>query len=617
MTSSFVKDDKFCYLGWLWWFSHSGNLAKEQVTKCAGKMWLQAFQPKTANLLCQEEFYLLSLPLLFWCGDYRFARHMTYVVCWGLLWGNLLKDVFRLPRPKNVKAEVWVPHSASQIDSTACRDFGFPSTHAMKLGHWDDLILKCLLQVEQTWKYKSRSEKAGLYSGVKNLYLYTCIWPKETSCRYCSDWNMLPVVDIQLRNSISNSLFALLFYLSHPWIDGTAMIAMVFGMCFWISSISLGRLYLGVHSPMDVKGGLLLGFAVAIMAGPLQVCNAFDQFMLQTPYVALWLLVMVVLVLVLNPQPRPMTPTFMQNCTLCGLILGAAVGFRTEMDRRGQPSLHESSLGQIVLRVVLGYSMLLLARIILKRLLSELLGAFGFEANPAKPVSKDKPRSGIKGWDLFAAAFMKTTVYAVMAWTIVCGAPAVFEALKMPCSMNGWEKKSVSCVRGFSELARVRVVLGASMCGMYMTFHGLWVFDVSWLMCQVDLLTFPIALTALAFCTTLTDKTRKRWTNFSQTSIRNHENQRKQKHDFNDSWCSSRNRASFFQLRSSFTSFGLLPRLHHWCRRMVLRFGGSSWVAPPWIGVLQKLNGPLVHPMEEMLYAKTCQHLQVSSFASH
>lgn len=248
---------------------------------------------------------------------------------------------------------------------------------------------------------------------------------------------MLPVVDIQLRNSISNSLFALLFYLSHPWIDGTAMIAMVFGMCFWISSISLGRLYLGVHSPMDVKGGLLLGFAVAIMAGPLQVCNAFDQFMLQTPYVALWLLVMVVLVLVLNPQPRPMTPTFMQNCTLCGLILGAAVGFRTEMDRRGQPSLHESSLGQIVLRVVLGYSMLLLARIILKRLLSELLGAFGFEANPAKPVSKDKPRSGIKGWDLFAAAFMKTTVYAVMAWTIVCGAPAVFEALKMPCSMNG------------------------------------------------------------------------------------------------------------------------------------------------------------------------------------
>lgn len=85
----------------------------------------------------------MALPLLFWCGDYRFARHMTYVVCWGLIWGNLLKDVFRLPRPKNVKAEVWVPKSASQIDSTACRDFGFPSTHAMRLGMpWN--ALECL-----------------------------------------------------------------------------------------------------------------------------------------------------------------------------------------------------------------------------------------------------------------------------------------------------------------------------------------------------------------------------------------------------------------------------------------------------------------------------------------
>lgn len=94
----------------------------------------------SAQPMSQEEFYLLALPVLFWCCDYRFARHMTYVVCWGLVWGNLLKDVFRLPRPKNVKSEVWVPHSASQIDSTACRDFGFPSTHAMRLDQCQVLL---------------------------------------------------------------------------------------------------------------------------------------------------------------------------------------------------------------------------------------------------------------------------------------------------------------------------------------------------------------------------------------------------------------------------------------------------------------------------------------------
>ncbi len=68
------------------------------------------------------------------------------------------------------------------------------------------------------------------------------------------------------------------------------------------------------------------------------------------------------------------------------------------------------------------------------------------------------------------------------------------------------KKTSLSFFRGFGELVSVRVVLGASTCDIYMTFHGLW-FWFQWLMCQVDLLTFP---TALAFCTTFADKKRKR-----------------------------------------------------------------------------------------------------------
>lgn len=316
------------------------------------------------SFFAEEEFYLLSLPLLFWCGDYRFARHMTYVVCFGLVWGNLLKDVFRLPRPRNVKQEVWVPHSASQIDSTACRDFGFPSTHAM--------------------------------------------------------------------NSVSNSLFAVLFYLENPRISSTVM---VLCMCFWISSISFARLYLGVHSPMDVKGGLILGFAIALLAKPAELCFAFDRFMLRTPHVGLLLVLLVVLVLVLNPQPRPMTPTFMQNCTLCGLILGCAVGFRMETDRRaasGAASLEEPAMPlPALLRVLVGYSMLMIARMVLKQLLSKLLGLLGLEPNP-KPKNLNGEKPAIKGWDLFAAAFVKVSVYAAMAWTIVCGAPAVFEVMRIP-----------------------------------------------------------------------------------------------------------------------------------------------------------------------------------------
>ncbi|CAE7433033.1 sppA [Symbiodinium sp. CCMP2592] len=267
-----------------------------------------------ASFFAEEEFYLLLLPLLFWCGDYRFARHMTYVVCFGLVWGNLLKDVFRLPRPRNVNSKVWVPSSASHIDSTACR--------------------------------------------------------------------------------------------------------------------------------------MILGLVVALVA--YNLCDAFDAFMLGTPHVGFLLLAFASSVLVLNPQPRPMTPTFLQNCTCCGLILGCAVGFRMEVERRGGASAFssetfgQSSAAAAVLRIIIGYAILLLARVVLKSGFTTLLRLIGLEPNPAKPVPRSEVedcRQEIKGWDLFAAAVLKTSVYTSMAWTIVCGAPAVFDMIGIPCGMTWiWQR---------------------------------------------------------------------------------------------------------------------------------------------------------------------------------
>lgn len=83
------------------------------------------------SFCAEEEFYLIVLPLLFWNHNMVYARHLTFVVCGGLLAGNLFKDSFQLPRPVAVDKRVWTPKSQAQIDSTACKDFGFPSTHAM------------------------------------------------------------------------------------------------------------------------------------------------------------------------------------------------------------------------------------------------------------------------------------------------------------------------------------------------------------------------------------------------------------------------------------------------------------------------------------------------------
>lgn len=64
------------------------------------------------------------------------------------------------------------------------------------------------------------------------------------------------------------------FYLGNGYVSSFKMLL---AMLFWISSICSARLYLGVHSPMDVKGGLLLGLAIALLAGPLGGCALFDR----------------------------------------------------------------------------------------------------------------------------------------------------------------------------------------------------------------------------------------------------------------------------------------------------------------------------------------------------
>eukprot|EP00930_Biecheleria_cincta_P068920 TRINITY_DN56744_c0_g1_i1.p1 TRINITY_DN56744_c0_g1~~TRINITY_DN56744_c0_g1_i1.p1 ORF type:complete len:453 (-),score=62.67 TRINITY_DN56744_c0_g1_i1:406-1764(-) len=331
------------------------------------------------SFFAEEEFYLLTLPIMFWNVDYKFARQMNFVVCGGLLWGNLLKDVFRLPRPANVEPRVWVPHAATQIDSTACRDFGFPSTHAM--------------------------------------------------------------------NSVSNSLFAVLYYLENYGSGATALTycSLLLCMAVWIFCISFGRLYLGVHSPMDVKGGFTLGLLIAFLAQrPVSLCDKIDALLLNTPHVGLVLLLWISTVLTLNPQPRPMTPTFMQNCVVCGLMFGAAVGFRMETDRRSSGAARgTNSIGipLLVFRTILGYVLVLVARSLLKAILVVAFRNAGFEPSPAKPVPRDDKTKAkqqeIKGWDLWAAAVVKTTVYSCLSWTILCGAPALFELIGLPCAMSG------------------------------------------------------------------------------------------------------------------------------------------------------------------------------------
>eukprot|EP00750_Incisomonas_marina_P017264 INCI20182.2.p1 GENE.INCI20182.2~~INCI20182.2.p1 ORF type:complete len:441 (+),score=66.24 INCI20182.2:99-1421(+) len=315
-------------------------LAVQRTLRC--KLLDRYFQ--VCSFFAEEEFYLIVLPLLFWNHDMVYARHLTAVVCGGLLVGNLYKDSFELPRPAAMSKEVWTPKSQAAIDSTACKDFGFPSTHSM--------------------------------------------------------------------NAVSNTVFTLLyFYYNNGPHQADIARSNTFGfqkalLCtgLWWVSLILGRLYLGVHSPTDVRGGIALGTAAAI--GWYRVWPAVDAWVMHGgadgslhTYPPFLVALTLAVVLILHPQPVPQTPTFLQNALLAGLLSGLVHGSRS----CGQDSmpLAGNGWGSYAMRVILGYFAVLAGRGLLKPILHKLLSFVGIDAKAGagketKTKSKDANGSSKK-----------------------------------------------------------------------------------------------------------------------------------------------------------------------------------------------------------------------------
>ena len=252
-----------------------------------------------------------------------------------------------------------------------------------------------------------------------------------------------------------------------PDCNGFPLFAALAICVVWFFSITFGRLYLGAHSPTDVRGGLVLGVSVALFWWYLG--DHYDALTLLLPQ--LWLIVFsaAFVIMLLSPQPRPMTPTFLQNCLLVGLQAGCTLGFRSEFERQhasGSAAARVSGSHDDMyswrshgLRIVIGYSLVLVARQANKTLLTAILrAAFGIDPsptgkmklkvdNPTKdkegssddegeddvwgqhvPLDKHVPRV-LEGWDLCGAALVKFCGYTMVAWLITSGCPRLFESL--------------------------------------------------------------------------------------------------------------------------------------------------------------------------------------------
>ena len=88
--------------------------------------WLQATYPQLEGAMLivsglgQELFYLIVLPIFYWVVNKRAARFLGYIFLTGVLINNILKNVFRLPRP------YWI---APELGLTEEPLYGLPSGH--------------------------------------------------------------------------------------------------------------------------------------------------------------------------------------------------------------------------------------------------------------------------------------------------------------------------------------------------------------------------------------------------------------------------------------------------------------------------------------------------------
>jgi len=84
---------------------------------------LDTYFSTSANL-GTHTFYMVMLPILFWCGYTSLARAMVHILGAGVFFSGFLKDLLCLPRPLSP------PLQRITMSGSAALEYGFPSSHS-------------------------------------------------------------------------------------------------------------------------------------------------------------------------------------------------------------------------------------------------------------------------------------------------------------------------------------------------------------------------------------------------------------------------------------------------------------------------------------------------------
>lgn len=237
-------------------------------------MWLQEFRHPFLDTLhmiashsCGIYFYIMLLPFLFWIGELQVARLLTLLMAMCTYVAGALKDLICAPRPDWKRGVVLVGHSEGDETSNAHEEYGFPSSHTINT--------ICML----------------VFCG----YFY----------------------------SFSLKMFGLSLFAS---LDSSTdfKLCVVAGIC-WTAFIIHGRIYLGMHSPVDVVGGVAVAAVLMLVFLPVELY--LDAWITSSSYsVPAYATVFAILLCWTYPVSLRPTPSFDYAVYFTGVGLGVIIG---------------------------------------------------------------------------------------------------------------------------------------------------------------------------------------------------------------------------------------------------------------------------------------------------
>lgn len=126
--------------------------------------WLQESFPgllgpmTIISMMGEEPFYLVVLPIIYWCIDKRAGRQLGYIFLLSALINNSAKNFFRQPRP------FWLDPSVQQSEADG---YGLPSGHVQNSAA---VFLLLASRLRRTWLWLLALLYVGLMA-VSRLYL--------------------------------------------------------------------------------------------------------------------------------------------------------------------------------------------------------------------------------------------------------------------------------------------------------------------------------------------------------------------------------------------------------------------------------------------------------------